>query len=238
MENKLNEQQMLTILDTLYGKALDGIPKVSQSVDEMARDYLEKYDTIEQAAQSLINYQIIKCGTSGFLTGLGGIITLPVAIPANVSSVLYVQLRMIAAIAKIGGFDINSDQVQTMVYACLTGTAITEIVKQTGIKIGTKITTATINKIPGRILISINQRVGFRLVTKAGQTGAVNLMKMVPLAGGIVGGAFDVGSTKVIANNAYHIFIKNQLQEEKESPVIDIKQKIFSKSRKADGKTD
>lgn len=231
METKINEQQMLTILDTLYGKVLDGIPKVSEPVDEMVDDYLKKYTTNEQAAKSLVNYQIVKCGTSGFLTGLGGIITLPVAIPANVSSVLYVQLRMIAAIAKMGGFDIRSDQVQTIVYACLTGTAVADVVKQTGIKIGTKITAATINKIPGKILISINQKVGFRLITKAGETGAVNLMKMVPLAGGIVGGAFDVASTKIIANNAYHIFIKNQLPEDEEPLIIDLKQKIFRKSR-------
>lgn len=73
-------------------KVLEGIPMVSQSVDEMASDYLSRYDSVEKAAKELVNYQIIKCGTSGFLTGLGGVITLPVAIPANVGSVLYVQL--------------------------------------------------------------------------------------------------------------------------------------------------
>ncbi len=213
---EINEQQMVTVLDTLYGKVLDGLPGVSQSVDELADDYLKKYDTAEDAANSLIRFQIAKCGTSGFLTGLGGLITLPVAIPANVSSVLYVQLRMIAAIAKMGGFDIHSDQVQTVVYACLTGTAVADVLKQTGIKIGQKITVSAIDKIPGKVLIAINQKVGFRLVTKFGEKGMVNLVKLVPVAGGVVGGTVDVLATNVIASNAFSIFIKKTIPDEEE----------------------
>ena len=215
MKNQLDEKQMLAILDDLYDKALEGIPMVSQSVDEMASDYLSRYDSIEKAAEELINYQIIKCGTSGFITGLGGVITLPVTIPANIGTVLYVQIRMIAALARMGGFDLYSDQVQTMVYACLTGQAITDIVKQTGIKVGQKITLSAIKNIPGKVLININLKVGFRLVTKFGETGVVNIAKLVPLAGGVVGGAFDVGSTKIIAANAYYIFIKKEMPDEK-----------------------
>ena len=215
MKNQLDEKQMLTILDDLYDKALEGIPMVSQSVDEMVSDYLSRYDSIDKAAKELINYQIIKCGTSGFITGLGGVITLPVTIPANVGSVLYVQLRMIAALALMGGFDLRSDQVQTMIYACLTGQALTDIVKQTGIKVGQKITLNAIKNIPGKVLISINQKVGFRLVTKFGETGVVNIAKLVPLAGGVVGGAFDIGSTRIIAANAYYIFIKKEMPDEK-----------------------
>ena len=109
MKTQLDEKQMLAILDELYDKVLDGIPMVSQSVDEMASDYLSRYDSVDKAAQELVNYQIIKCGTSGFITGLGGVITLPVTIPANVGTVLYVQLRMIAALALMGGFDLRSD---------------------------------------------------------------------------------------------------------------------------------
>ena len=105
----LSSQQMVDILDICYGKAMDGIPKVSKSVDELAEDYSSKYPTAEKAAKALAANQLVKCTTSGFLTGLGGIITLPVAVPANVSSVLYVQLRMIAAVAKLGGYEPNTD---------------------------------------------------------------------------------------------------------------------------------
>lgn len=211
MSKKIDEHQLSILLDDLYIKALDGIPKMSKPIDELVDDYLQKHDTTEKAAKALIKNQITKCGTSGFLTGLGGVITLPVALPANVGSVLYIQLRMIAAVGKMGGYDLRADQVQTLVYACLTGTAIADVLKQAGIKIGEKIAVGAIEKIPGKVLFAINQKVGFRLLTKFGSKGAVNLVKVIPLAGGLIGGAIDVGTTKIIANNAYNLFIKNQV---------------------------
>ena len=206
----ISEAQMVTILDEIYDKVLDGIPKVSKPVSVLAEDYL-KVDAPERASKKLINNQVLKCGTSGFITGLGGIITLPVTLPANVTSVLYVQMRMIAAVAYMGGFDINSDQVQTLVYACLTGSAIADIVKQAGIKVGEKFAVAAIKKIPGQVLVKINQKVGFRLLTKFGTKGILNIVKLVPVAGGVIGGVIDVASTKIIARNAYNLFIKNMI---------------------------
>lgn len=168
----------------------------------------QKNDSREKAAKQFVNYQVAKCTTSGFVTGLGGLITLPVAIPASVSSVMYVQLRMIACLAYMGGYDTNSDQVQTLVYACLAGISIDQIIKQAGIKFGTKFTTAMVKKIPGTVLTKINQKVGFRFLTKFGEKGIINIAKLVPVVGGVIGGGFDLVETKVIANRAYKMFIK------------------------------
>jgi len=215
MAQIITTEQMVKILDSAYKKALDGIPGVSQSVDDFANDYLSRHGNPKQAARELAKWQVTKCGTTGFVAGLGGLITLPVAIPANLASVLYVQLRMVAAIAKMGGYDVNSDQVQTMVYACITGNAIGEVLKDVGAKIGKEALKVAIKKIPGKVLISINQRVGFRLVTKAGTTGAINLTKLVPIAGGVVNGAFDIATTKIIARNAQSIFIEGKIPHPK-----------------------
>lgn len=208
-DEKMTEEKAATILAAIYEKALDGVPKVSRSIDEFADDYMGRFDVPERAAKELVKYQVLKCGTSGFITGLGGLITLPVAIPANIGSVLYVQMRMVAAIAKIGGYDVRSDQVQTLVYMCLTGTAISDVVKQAGIKIGEKTLTAALKKLPGSVLTKINQRVGFRLLTKFGEKGVINLGKLIPIAGGVIGGAMDVASTTIIAKNAISLFIED-----------------------------
>ena len=208
VDKEEGSKKILTVLDSLYEKALVGVPKVSEPVSELAADYMRKNDTPEEAARSLIKYQVAKCTTSGFVTGLGGLLTLPVAIPANLTTVWYVQLRMIAAIATIGGYDPSSDQVQTLAYACLTGQAVTDIVKGTGIKIGEKITVAALKKLPGTVLTKINRAVGFRLLTKFGTKGTINLVKGVPVVGGVVGGAIDFGSTKIIGKNAYRVFIE------------------------------
>ena len=148
------------------------------------------------------------CGTNGFITGLGGLLVLPVAISANVAGVIYVQLRMIAAIAHINGYDIYSDQVRTIAYTCLTGSSAANVLKNTGIKIGEKVAINAIKKIPVEVLVKINQQVGFRLVTKFGQKGLVNFGKMIPLVGGVVGGAFDTGMTLTIGNIAKKVFLE------------------------------
>ena len=148
-----------------------------------------------------------KAGTSGFLTGLPGLLAMPVTIPASISSVLYVQIRMIAAIAHIGGHDLKDDRVKSLVYVCLAGNAAREILKDIGIVIGTKLTTNAIRNISGKTIVAINQKVGFRLLTKFGERGAVNLGKAVPLIGGVVGGTVDSVTTNTIGNIARDTFI-------------------------------
>ena len=194
-------------LDKLYSSALNGIPMVSGSVDDLVEDYLSKYETVGEAAAALVRAQVVKCGTSGFITGFGGLITLPVTIPANLSSVFYVQMRMIAAIAAMGGYDVRSDQVKTQIYVCLTGISVADLLKDAGIKAGEQAARSAIKKIPGAVLTKINQRIGFRFITKFGEKGVVNLGKCVPLVGAVVGGGMDVASTRVIGKRAIAEFI-------------------------------
>ncbi len=203
-------EQVNELLDICYEGAINGIPNVSKPVEELVDDYKSKYSTIEDAARAMVNMQLVKNTTSGFLSGVAGFLALPVqlaAIPANISNVLYVQVRMAAALAKMGGYDVRSDQVQTMVYVCMVGGAASNLLKETGIKVAGKVTEGAIKKIPVAVLTKINQAVGFRLATKFGETSIVTLGKMIPVAGGVVGGAFDFTTTRVIANVAFDYFI-------------------------------
>lgn len=222
VKTTITEEQMQEILSTLYIKSVDGIPKVSLPVDDLVEDYLSKNKNVEQAVKSLINNSTVKCGTSGFLTSFGGFATMIATLPANITSVMYVQLRMCCAIAKMGGYDIHSDQVQTLIYACLTGSAATEILKSSGIKFANKFGVAMVDKIPGKALTAINRKVGFRFMTKFGETGIINLGKVVPVVGGFVGGGIDVASTRIIGKNAYNIFVKGEMptKEEVEKTII------------------
>lgn len=204
----LSQADMMNLLDSLYSKCIQGIPMISSPIEKMADDYLQHNATVEDAAKDMINKQVIKCTTSGFITNLGGIITLPVTIPANVGSVMYVQMRMIACAAYMAGYDVHTDQVQTLVYACLAGVSVMEVAKKAGIKIGQKGLENLIDKIPGKVLIAINQKVGFRMLTKFGETGVINIGKAIPVVGGVIGGGFDFIDTKFIGNRAYNQFIK------------------------------
>lgn len=208
----VTEQDMMRFLDEAYKKVLDGIPRVSPPVKTFAEDYLKKHKTKEEACKSMMKNQIIKCTTSGAIAGFGGLITLPVTLPANIANVLYVQMRMIACTAYMAGYELNSDQTQTFVYACLAGVAVNQLVKKVGIKIGEKVFGNLIDKIPGKVLIAINKKVGMRLLTKYGTKGAINLGKLIPGVGAAVGGGLDFLETKIIANRAYKWFFENNLE--------------------------
>ncbi len=203
----ISQEDIMKMLETCYSKAIGGIPLVSPSIEELASEYIDKYPTKEKAIRAMLKNQIIKCTTSGFITGFGGFITMPVTIPANLGSVIYVQMRMIACCAYISGHNLNSDQTQTFIYACLAGVSINAVVKQAGIRFGMKFAQVTVNKISGKTLTKINQKVGFRFITKAGTKGIVNLSKGIPFVGSIVCGALDCIETKIIANRAYKWFI-------------------------------
>ena len=212
------------ILDSCYEKCLNGIPLVSPSVEDMANDYLTKHETRDKACKAMLKNQITKCTTSGVVTGFGGFITMPVAIPANIGSVIYVQMRMIACTAYMADYDLNSDQTQTFVYACLAGVAVNGLLKQAGIKFGVKYANGVIKKIPGKVLTKINQKVGFRFITKFGSKGIVNLGKMLPGVGAIVEGGLDLVETKIIADRAYKWFVKGDfsVKGDNDEGIIDI----------------
>ena len=204
--SQLTESKMMQVLEWGYEKAIQGLPGM-ESAEELAKRYLEKYDTVDEAIDTFINWQCAKCATSGFITGLGGLLTLPVAIPANISSVIFVQIRMIATIAKMRGYNLKDDQVKTLVFVALTGQAATDILKQAGITIGSKVGINLIKKMPMKVIYQINKKVGFRLVTKFGQKGIINLGKLVPIVGGVIGGRVDTVGTLTVGKTAKKLFI-------------------------------
>lgn len=111
---------------------------------------------------------------------------------------------MIAAIVYMGdpGIDLRDDRVKTICYACLCG----NVAKDMGITAGTKLTEQAIKKMSFEVVKKISGAVGFRLVTKFGQTGVINLGKAIPLVGGVVGGTFDGVATHTIGRVAKDVF--------------------------------
>lgn len=177
-------------MDWAYDRALGGLSGID-SAYELGNSFLTQSGTLDDQVNSLIKWQMAKSGTSGFLGGVGGLITMPFLIPANMASVLYIQIRMIAAIAYIGGHDLNDDKVKSLVYFCLVGNTVKEVAKDATIRVST----------------NLAQKAGQKMLAKVGGKG---LGKAIPLMGGLIGGAFDAFSTKLVGDIARKVFINNQ----------------------------
>ncbi len=211
-ENKpmtVSDSKALQVANWVTDSAIDGFGVFSSAAD-LADTFLNdgSYCDHHHRVSSLIKWESSKNFTSGFVTGLGGLIALPVALPAALGSSWLLQARMSAGIARIYGHDIYDERVRTFVLLSLVGDACKEIVRDVGIQVSGKIALNALKRLPGKLLIEINKRVGFRLLTKAGTKGIVNLIKIVPVLGGCVGGAFDGGTCYCIGKTAKSLFAR------------------------------
>jgi hypothetical protein len=213
---------LTVIMDALnwaYDRAISNIPGLG-SAEDLGESYLRSTGSREAAISKLITWQTGYAGAAGFASNLGGIITMPVGIPANLVSVFAIQLRMIAAIAHLRGYKVNDPHVRTLAFLCLTGSGAAEAAKEFSVNLGTKLTASMIMKIPGAALVSINKAIGFRLLTKAGSHGLLNLTKFLPLISGLIGGGFDMAVTKGIGAVATRIFTLVEPASEHEADLL------------------
>jgi hypothetical protein len=197
---------MMNALNWAYDRASTSIPTLG-TAEDLAKSHLARRpESPDKAIDDLIAWQVRYAGAAGFMSNVGGLITLPVTLPANLASVLLIQLRMIAAIAHIRGYKVSDERVRTLAFLCLAGNSGATILQEIGVGLGTKLTTRMIMQISTATLTKINQAVGFRLLAKAGSAGLVNLTKVVPLVGGLVGGGFDAAITRGIGAAAKRTF--------------------------------
>lgn len=199
------ESKALKLVNSIIDKAIDGIPGF-KNPNQIAVEYLEKYKDKDKAVDALIKWETTKNFSTGFFSGLGGIITLPVTVPSALLSSWIIQARMAAAIATIYGHDINHEQVKTFVILSIIGDSAKEPLKTVGIQIGEKITKNAIKNLSSKSLKAINKQIGFKLITKSSEKGVINLAKIIPFAGGIIGGSIDAISCKIVGEAAKNIF--------------------------------
>ncbi len=164
----------------------------------------------EEHIETLIRWTAAQAGLVGFTTNLGGVMTLPFSLPANVAGVSALQLNMITEIARARGYDLQSEQVKVLSIACLAGGAALDILKNAGINVSARLTQQALTGIAAAALGRINQAVGTRLTARAGGMGVLNVSKFVPFVGGLVGGTVDGFATAGIAMVAKRVFVRKE----------------------------
>jgi uncharacterized membrane protein YfcA len=194
-------------LDWAYDRAIEGLPGLD-SAYALAAARVVAEDDPGARVERLIHQQLARAGTVGFLAGATGAISLPVAVPANVAALLFVQIRLVAAIAALGGHDLGDPRVRRLVYLCLTADAAPALLTDAGVVVGRRLTREVLAAVPGRMLATIDRRVARRLATaqpagEARRRGS----RLLPLVGGLVGAATDALATQRVARAARAVFM-------------------------------
>lgn len=164
-------------------------------------------DDTEKAIARVINEAATMTGATGFATSVGGIVTLPLAVPADMAATAIINGRMVAAIAELRGWDIEDPVVQQLVLAVVAGDTPATALSRFGIRLGSQLTERAIARVPAATLAAINRRVGFMLVAKYGtRRGTITLARAVPIVGGLVGGGVGAAYTKAVGAAAKRVF--------------------------------
>lgn len=183
---------------------------VLDSASDLAKNYLnDSFNSKSDMVNSLINWESSKNSAVGFITSLSGALTIPAGIAGDLYASWVYQARMSAAIAYIYGYNLNDERVKTMVLLSILGDACKDALKQVGVEVCVKSAKSYIMKnISGAALRQINKNVGYRLFTKAGSKGIINIAKLVPCLGGVVGGSIDWFSCQTVGRIAKELFAR------------------------------
>jgi hypothetical protein len=192
-------RQLMKVVD-------DGVGPVTGSRD-YAEARLAHFGDPEKAIKRIVAETTAASGMAGFVTGLGGFITLPVALPANITGQAILNARMVGAIAHLRGWDLQDELARNSVLITIAGGTPNAVLAEFGVAVARKSAEAAIKKLPIAIVREINKRVGFMLVAKYGtKRSVVTLSELVPGVGGVVGGAVDATFTRLVGRLARKSF--------------------------------
>ncbi|MDO5627758.1 MAG: EcsC family protein [Mobilicoccus sp.] len=161
------------------------------SAQKVADDARRRRSDPERVIDDIVGAHVRLAAGNGFITGLGGFVTLPVALPANVAGFYITATRMAAAIAAVRGYDLNDQSVRSAVLLSLVGADADDLLEKAGYASGGRLATFAVQKMPGAVLMAVNKGVGFRIVTRLGRTTFARFGRGVPFIGGVVGAGLD-----------------------------------------------
>ena len=160
----------------------------------------------EGSIDALVRSHLRLAAAGGFVTSLGGFVTLPIALPANVFGFYVVATRLVAGIASVRGYDITKPEVRSAVLLALVGADADDLLRKAGYVSTGPLANLAIQRLPGPVLMAVNKGIGFRLLTQVGKKSLTRFGKAVPLMGGVIGAGVDTFLLKRIADHARREF--------------------------------
>lgn len=178
------------LVERLLDAGIDGRGPF-ESAQAVAASAREKSRSDEAAVNAIVRRHVATGVAGGFVTGLGGLVTMAVAVPANVIEFYLTATRMVAAIAVVRGYNLSQAQIRTAVLLTLVGAEADDVLHKAGLGAGGRITDLATRRLPDSALMIVNKAVGFRLVSQLGRGVLSRFGRAVPVIGGAVGAGLD-----------------------------------------------
>jgi len=175
-----------------FDRAVDGVGPLKGAAEAADAKLTESGGEVDKAISQLIESHVRLAGAQGFATNLGGLATMTVAIPANISGLAVLQCRLAAGIAHLRGYTLTDPRVRNAVLACILGAdTVTSLVKEQRLP-GAPMVLATAPQHDPELDQRIAGEVATELIAQvAGKRTAAVVGRRVPVIGGGVGALTD-----------------------------------------------
>lgn len=208
-ENGALDAAATSLVERLLHSGFEGW-KSFDSARSIAESALRKHHGDQaKAIDEIVALHRKLAATNGFVTGLGGLFTMPVALPANVLGFYLLATRMCAAIAVVRGYDIDQRTLRSAVLLTLIGTDANDVLSKAGVATTGRMASLATKRLPPAVLMVINKAVGFRLIGQLSTKVLARASKVIPVVGGVVGAGLDLLLLNRIAKNAQDQFPPN-----------------------------
>ncbi len=195
-----------------FDRAVDGfgpLKGAAQAADDKLKDH---GGNVEAAVKSLVDWHVRLASVQGFVTNLGGLVTMALTIPANISGLALLQVHLVAGIAHLRGYDLADPRVRNAVLACMLGEdAVTSLVKKKKLP-SQPMAIATAPQHDPELDRRIAADVTSELIARvAGKRTIAVVARRVPVIGGGVGAVTDGYGTYQVGRYAAKELKRRQL---------------------------
>jgi hypothetical protein len=184
-------------------RAVDGVGPLPPAAEAADAQLAEQHGDVDKAVHEVIENHLRYAGVQGFVTNLGGLVTAPLAIPANISGLALIQCREVAGIAHLRGYDLTDQRVRNALLACILGEdTVRSLVRKKRLP-STPMGIATAPAYDSHLDHLVAAEVASELLTRvAGKRIASSVGRRVPVVGGVIGASVDAYATWQIGRYA------------------------------------
>ena len=184
-------------------RAIQGIGPLPPAAAAAEKQLAEQDGVVKDAIGELIENHASLAAAQGFVTNLGGLMTMAATIPVNITGLALVQVRMVAGIAHLRGYDLNDDRVRNAILLCTLGEqTVKQLVKDKRVP-GTPMVLATAPAYDPALDQVVAGQVTESLISRViGKRTASTVVRRVPVAGGVWAASTDAYVTWQIGKYA------------------------------------
>jgi len=177
-------------------RAVRGVGPLPGAAAAAEKQLAENHGDVERAIRDIVENHVRFAAAEGFATNLGGLVTMTVTVPANITGLALIQCRMVAAIAHLRGYDLDDRRTRDAILAGLLGEdRVNALIRKKRLP-GTPMALATAPVHDPHLDTLVATEVAAELVTRvAGKRLATTVGRRVPVVGGMIGAGADAFST-------------------------------------------